>query len=313
MAEALDAAVARLCRYLGDGVVGALSDPRTVEVYVNEDGDVRVAAEGQRRSTGEHLPPEQVRSFLRAAANWGGRHLEGAASLDVELPPGQPFDGARLHGEMPPTVRVPVFSIRVLPRRIYRLREYVDAGALGISGLTVLSTALTERWNVLVGGSTGSGKTTFLNAMLAELAERCPGDRLILLEDTFELQPASADVVCLRPVRGGLESKVRDTLRMHPDRIVLGEVRGREALALLSAWETGHPGGLATIHANDAAGALRRLDVLCQESGAPSQRERIGAAIDLVVMLQRVAGGRRVSEMVRVLGSGPDGFTLRPL
>ncbi|MEM9599065.1 MAG: ATPase, T2SS/T4P/T4SS family, partial [Acidobacteriota bacterium] len=182
MAEALDAAVARLCRYLGDGVVGALADPRTVEVYVNEDGDVRVAAEGKRRSTGERLAPEQVRSFLRAAANWGGRHLEGAASLDVELPQGQPFDGARLHGEMPPTVRMPVFSIRVLPRRIYRLREYVDAGALGISGLTVLSTALTERWNVLVGGSTGSGKTTFLNAMLAELAERCPGDRLILLD-----------------------------------------------------------------------------------------------------------------------------------
>ena len=175
--------------------------------------------------------------------------------------------------------------------------------------------AVEERANILVAGGTGSGKTTFANALLQEIAGRFPTDRIVVLEDTVELQCPAADTLALRTSSGlSLADLVKASLRTKPDRIVIGEVRDAAALDLLDAWATGHPGGIATLHATDPLGALHRLDRLAQRANVPPQRELVAEAIDLVVVLQGSHGQRRVRELVRVAGLDRNGqFRIQPL
>jgi Flp pilus assembly CpaF family ATPase len=166
---------------------------------------------------------------------------------------------------------------------------------------------------VVICGGTGSGKTTLANALLGEaVALAGTAQRFLLLEDTVELQCAAPNHVQLRTSPGvDLTRLVRATMRLRPDRIVVGELRGREALALLKAWNTGHPGGLTTVHANSARAALSRIDQLVQEAGVPSQPQLIAEAIDVIVSIRRSEGGRRVDEILLVKDYQPGrGFGL---
>jgi type IV secretion system protein TrbB len=179
----------------------------------------------------------------------------------------------------------------------------VRQGILSAAHRAALAAAVEGRANVLIAGGTRSGKTTFANAVLLEITELCPRDRVVVLEDTRELQCAAPDRLSLRTTEEvDLAGLVRLTLRSSPDRIVIGEVRDKAAMQLLDAWSTGHPGGVATVHATDAVGALERLDWLAQRNGVPSQAHLVAAAVDLVVVIVGGSQPRRVREMVRVRG-----------
>ncbi|MDP3458999.1 MAG: P-type conjugative transfer ATPase TrbB, partial [Hyphomonas sp.] len=224
-----------------------------------------------------------------------------------------PGTGERFEGILPPVAQAPCFAIRKPAPAPFTLNDYVEAGALAPALSLVLRKALHDRLNIVIAGGTSSGKTTFANALLAEPA--LAGDRIVILEDTRELRCGAPDVTQLRTHRAGvtLRDLVRSTLRLRPDRIVVGEVRGGEALDLLKAWNTGHPGGLTTLHANSALGAFSRLEQLVAETTGNLPFGLIGEAIDIIVFLSRRSGSRRVEEAVRVRGFGECGYLTEPL
>jgi type IV secretion system protein VirB11 len=227
----------------------------------------------------------------------------GAPIVSAELPE----TGERFEGLIPPVAIAPCFSVRKPADVLYRLRDYVAARIMSPLQADALAMAVRERRNILVVGGTSSGKTTLVNALLAEVAD-CD-ERVLILEDTRELKCAAKDCVALRTKPGvaSLADLVRSTLRLRPDRIIVGEVRGPEALDMLKAWNTGHPGGIATVHANSAVSALYRLEQLVQESVVTVPRRLIADAIDMIVFIAGRGLARRVDTIARVAGLDPDG------
>ncbi len=294
-----------LVRALGPEVLAALADPDVTEIYVNPGGRLLFDTRSRGRvAGGAVLAAEKITRFLNHVASKVPAVLNAShALLQAELPAGEPFRGARLQGIVAPNAAGPAFNIRKPPAVIYSLDQYVEAGILGRRQRAALGAAVAERRNVLVAGGTASGKTTLVNAVLEEIATACPRDRVVILEDTVELQCAAADCLALRTSDSvSLRQLVKAALRTSPDRIVVGEVRDEAALDLLDAWQTGHPGGVATLHANDPQSALNRLDRLAQRAGAGSQADLVADAIHLVAMIAGGSAGRRVTRVVEVLG-----------
>jgi type IV secretion system protein VirB11 len=225
-----------------------------------------------------------------------------------------PETGERFEGVMPPVAPAPCFAVRKPADVLYRLSDYVAARIMSAQQAQVLATAVRERQNILVVGGTSSGKTTLVNALLAEIADL--DERVVILEDTRELKCAAADCVALRTKPGvaTLADLVRSTLRLRPDRIIVGEVRGPEALDMLKAWNTGHPGGITTVHANSGPAGLYRLEQLVQEAVVTVPRNLIVEAIDIVVFLGGRGANRRVETLLEVASLDADGeYVLRPL
>ena len=212
-------------------------------------------------------------------------------------------------------MRAPAFAIRKPAVAVFTLDDYVAARIMRADQAAALRAAVADRRNILVAGGTSSGKTTLVNALLAELAGG--EDRIILIEDTRELQCAAPNTVALRTREGAvtLTDLVRSALRLRPDRIPIGEVRGAEALDLLKAWGTGHPGGIGTIHAGTALGALRRMEQLIQEAVVTVPRALLAETIDLIAVLVRDGHGRRLAELARVEGldAATGDYRLTPL
>ena len=290
---------------LGPAIAAALEDPQVVEVLLNADGALWVdrLAEG-RVPTGLKLSREDAERIIRLVA----AHLRlevhsGAPIVSAELPE----TGERFEGLLPPVTPAPVFAIRKRAVLVYTLDRYVEDGVLTAEQAAYLRQAVRDRLNIVIAGGTSTGKTTLANALLDEVART--GDRVIILEDTRELQCLADDQVALRTKPGvaSMAELVRSTLRLRPDRIVVGEVRGGEALDLLKAWGTGHPGGIATLHAGSAPGALSRLEQLIQEAVVTVPRPLIAEAVDVIVMIVGRGAARRVRDIVRVTGLGPDG------
>lgn len=292
-------------------VARALEAADTLEILANPDGAIWIerAGSGLARSD-ERLGAAERERIIRLVASAAGEHCDHANPIvSAELP----GSGERFEGILPPVAEAPCFAIRKPAPAPFSLEDYVSAGALAPALAVALRKALTARCNIVVAGATSSGKTTFANALLAEPA--LSGDRMVILEDTRELRCAAPDVTQLRTHRSGvtLRDLVRSTLRLRPDRIIVGEVRGGEALDLLKAWNTGHPGGLTTLHANSAAGAFSRLEQLVAEATANLPFSLIGEAVDVVVFLSRASGTRRVEEAVRVTGYDEYGYRTEPL
>jgi type IV secretion system protein VirB11 len=286
---------------LGPELRTLLDDPLVSDVLVNPDGKVFVERVGERMMAVDlTIGAARRASLVKTAVVLGGSPTEtGAAILETRIP----GCGWRFEGVLPPVVEAPALSIRKPARSVYPLEAYVGEGRLSEQGLAVLRQAVQSRDNVLVVGGTGSGKTTFVNAMLREVAERTPEHRVLLLEDTPELQCACPNVVPMVSThRESLLDLLRASMRMRPDRIVVGEVRGAEAVVLLNSWNTGHPGGFSTVHASSAKEGLVRLEQLCRQGGAGVPRSEIAAAVNLVVAIGRDDGFRRVREVVRVEG-----------
>jgi type IV secretion system protein TrbB len=253
--------------------------------------------------SGTRLDAARVEMFLNAVAASLGLTL-GAEEprLEAELP-ALAFRGSRLQGFVAPVTQGPAFNIRKPPAVIYSLDDFVRAGSLSAIWCDKLRRAVLEHRNILIAGGTNTGKTTLANALLRAVTELCPDERIVVLEDTVELQCAARDHLALRTGPGvTLAQLVRSALRTSPSRIVVGEVRGPEALDLLDAWATGHPGGIATVHASNARGALLRLDRLAQRANVPPQQALITEAIHLVVLIEGTNAGRRVTDLVRVAG-----------
>ncbi len=306
-----------LRRYLGPTILAALADEDVTEVYVNpQDAAIRFDTRSRGKvGDGPTIDPHRVEMFLNAvAARLGVTLTNTTPRLEAELPLGA-FVPGRLQGFIPPVSSGPAFNIRKPPCRVYSLEEYVEAGILSPAQRDAVRLAVGERHSVLIVGGTNTGKTTLANAVLREITERFPQDRLVLLEDTVELQCAALDHLALRTTANvSLADLVRSALRTSPDRIIVGEVRGAEALDLLDAWATGHPGGVATLHASSAEGALLRLDRLAQRANVPPQTALVAEAIQLIVVLDGGNGRRRAVDVANVAGLDAEGrFALHHL
>ncbi len=294
---------------MGPAIATALSDPRVIEIMVNPDGALRVDVLGEGRvDTDVRLEPPQVERIIRLVASHARAEVHGERPIvSAELPPHGQGAGERFEGVLPPVATGPCFSIRKPAARVYALSDYVADGIMSAEAARVLSLAVAERRNILVAGGTSSGKTTLANALLAEMAEI--DERVILIEDTRELQSPAQDTVALRTRPGvvTMGDLLRSTLRLRPDRIIVGEVRGGEALDMLKAWNTGHPGGIATVHANSAASALYRIEQLIQEAVVTVPRRLVAEAIDMIVFIAGRGIARRIETIARVAGVDPDG------
>jgi type IV secretion system protein VirB11 len=305
--------VEKLRRELGPVVLQALQDPRVVEVMLNPDGTLWLDRLGEGlRATGDTLPPAQVENLLGTVAALLGTVITPERPLlEGELP----LDGSRFQGVLPPVVAQPVFAIRKRAVQVWTLDDYVAQGVMTARHATAIREAVTQRRTLLIVGGTSSGKTTLANAILAVIAAQAQDrERLVLLEDTVELQCTAPNTVALRTTDTvDLTRLLRATLRLRPDRIIVGEVRGPEALALLKAWNTGHRGGLATVHANRAAAGLLRLEQLIQEAGVPPQPSLIADAVNVVIAMVNDGGRRFVKEVQAVQGYSPQtGYQLTP-
>jgi type IV secretion system protein VirB11 len=294
-----------MARYLGPLILGAFADDDVTEIYLNpQDGVVRFDTRSRGRlDSGARLDAHRVEMFLNAVAASLGLML-GAdhPRLEAELP-ALGFRGSRLQGFVPPVTPAPAFNIRKPPAVVYSLDDYVAAGMVSVSQRGEFRRAVFEHRNVLIAGGTNSGKTTLANALLKEVTDLFPAERIVILEDTVELQCVATDYLALRTGPNvTLAQLVKSALRTSPTRIVVGEVRGSEALDLLDAWATGHPGGVATVHASSAEGALLRLDRLAQRANVPPQHHLVAEAIHLIAVVEGSNAGRRVTDLVRVAG-----------
>ena len=302
--EADDRRRAMLRTAMGPVIAAALADPLVIEVMVNPDGTLRLDRLGEGRvDTGERLEVAEAERIIRLVASHVRAEVHANNPIvSAELPSGERFEGL-----LPPVALAPCFAIRKPAARVYRLADYVADHIMMPIQADALRKAVRDRRNILVAGGTSSGKTTLANALLAEMAGL--DERVILIEDTRELQCAAPDCVALRTRRGvvSMADLVRSTLRLRPDRIVVGEVRGAEALDMLKAWNTGHPGGIATVHANSARSALYRIEQLCQEGIVTVPRRLIAEAINLVVFIHGRGTGRRIEIVAEVTGLDGNG------
>ena len=279
-----------------------------VELMLNADGQLWVDRLGQPIIAVGSMTAVAAESFIATVAST----LRGTVTrenpiLECELPDEPPFHGSRFEALIPPVVSGPVFTIRRKASAIFTLKEYERAGIMAASQRAAIERAVVRRQNILVVGGTGAGKTTLTNAIIDQMAGATPDHRLVIIEDTAEIQCAAPNTVIMRATDTvDMQRLLKATLRLRPDRIVVGEVRGGEALTMLKAWNTGHPGGVCTVHANHARAGLTRIEQMIAEVSQAPMRALIGEAIDLIVSIVRTDGtpGRRIHEVIAV-----DGFT----
>ncbi|PDS41313.1 P-type conjugative transfer ATPase TrbB [Rhizobium anhuiense] len=290
--------VRKLQEALGDQLCVALDDSTVVEIMLNPDGKLfierlghGVAPAGEMSSAAAEMVIGTVAHALQSEVDTAQPIISG------ELPIG----GHRFEGLLPPVVAKPAFTIRRRASRLIPLDDYVRSGAMTEHQASTIRSAVSSRLNIIISGGTGSGKTTLANAVIDEIVKSAPEDRLVILEDTAEIQCAADNAVLLHTSDTvDMARLLKSTMRLRPDRIVVGEVRDGAALTLLKAWNTGHPGGVATIHSNTAMSALRRLEQLTAEASQQPMHEVIGEAVDLVVSIERTPRGRRVRDVIQV-------------
>jgi type IV secretion system protein VirB11 len=297
-----DRARAKLARDLGDEFLCTLHDPRTVEIMLNADGRLWQERLGEPMRCFGTMRAATAQSIIRNLAGMHGRELTRRnPTLECEFP----LDGSRFAGQIPPVVPEAVFAIRKKAVSVFTLDDYERAGIMTPAQCGRIRQAVVARSNILVSGGTGSGKTTLVNAILNHVIQLEPLARVVIIEDTGEIQCAADNYIQYHTsVEVGMTQLLRTTLRMRPDRIIVGEVRGPEALDLLMAWNTGHEGGVATLHANDARAGLSRLAMLISmHPDSPKPIEPlIGEAVQLIVHIARAPEKRRVEQILEISG-----------
>ncbi|AIS95027.1 P-type conjugative transfer ATPase TrbB [Burkholderia thailandensis] len=304
----LDRRIRMLRTAMGPLIAAALEDPDVVEIMLNPDHTLWVdRLSSGRAPMGAELSAEDGERIIRlVAAHVGAEVHRGQPLLTAELPE----TGERFEGILPPAAPGPAFALRKRAVGVIPLERYIADGMMSVEQAALLRSAVRERQNILIAGGTSTGKTTLANALLAEIA--ATGDRVLVLEDTVELQCAARDHVPLR-TRAGVVSMtelVRATMRLRPDRVIVGEVRGGEALDLIKVWGTGHPGGIATIHAGSALGALLRLEQLILEVAVNPPRALVAEAVNVVIHIAGRGRKRRIESIARVVGFDGVGYRL---
>ena len=277
-----------------------LADKNVIEILLNPDGTIWAdyLGEGKRR-VGTMNSTSAAAAIGRVGAAFNTEVTTKSPIVECEFP----LDGSRFEAVVPPLVSAPVFSIRKKAIKIFTLADYVQQKIINEKQAEIIRAAVKNHENILVVGGTSSGKTTLTNAILQEMVDQFPYERFVILEDTSELQCAAENTVPLHSVDGvDMTRLLKVTMRLAPDRIVVGEVRDGAALALLKAWNTGHPGGIATVHANNAAAGLTRIQQLVSEANTAPMQPLIAEAINVVLFLKKTKTGRRLQEIRRVTG-----------
>ena len=289
---------------LGEVAGDYLLDDSVIEIMLNPDGKLWIDRLGEgREETGFTMSfADAERIIFIVASAVSVICSKEAPLLSAELP----GSGARFQGVLPPVVSSPSFTIRKRAIKIFSLQDYLVQGVITKKQLEAVRKAVEDRKNILIVGGTGSGKTTLANAILDEIA--ATGDRVVIIEDTKELQCKAVDSVSLRTKEGlvNMRDLLKATMRLMPDRIVIGEVRGKEALDLLKAWNTGHPGGCATVHADSAKKGLLRLEQLVQEAGVENSKSLIAGSVNLIIFISKSGAGRLVEELYDVGWNGSE-------
>ena len=290
--------------HMGQLVSSALEDPLTCEVMLNPDGRIWQERFGEPMKCIGTMRSGDAEVAFRTLASLLGKTLSyDQPQLDGEYPGGFRFSGA-----LPPIVSAPAFTIRKPASRVFTLDEYVEAGILTEHQKDALCMAVSEHQNLLVVGGTGSGKTTLANALIAEMVRQFPDERHVIIEDTREIQCTAQNAVFFHTTNDVSMTKcLKQTLRFRPTRIHVGEVRDEAALDLLDAWNTGHSGGISTVHANSALQGLSRVRGLVSRSPSAPRcvEEVIGEAVQVLVFIERTPSGRRIREILAVDGYSP--------
>ena len=286
----------------GPIIMGAVNDPDVLEVMLNPDGKIWVEKYGKDQECIGELPVPQSKLILSLVAS----ALDLTVDAKNPVVEGSfPLDGSRFEGVFPPIVGPGAsFSMRKKANRIITMEEYLESGVITEEVMPILDEAILSRKNIVVVGGTSSGKTTFCNGVIHRLDQLCPSDRLLILEDTAELQSAAKNAVFFLTselAQVGMRNLTKVSMRYAPTRIFVGEVRDSAALELLKLWNTGHPGGIGTFHADSAFEALERLEELVEEAGVGPKQKLIGRAIDLIVYMTKTKQKTRVlSEIIKV-------------
>lgn len=294
----------------GEIVNDAIDDPEVIEIMLNPDGKIWTERYGQDQRYVGDLPFANGQMILSLVASALGRTVDANSPiLEGEFP----LDGSRFAGVFPPVVGPGAsFSIRKRASKLLTLENYYETGVITEKVMKIIYEAVLHMKNIVVVGGTSSGKTTFVNAIIDCISRYCSSHRLIIIEDTAELQSKSPNTVFLhthiidelREI--GMRQLAKLSMRYAPRRILVGEVRDAAALELLKLWNTGHPGGVGTFHADSAKEALPRLEELVEEAGLGPKRPLIGRAVDLVVYMEKTADNkRRVSSIMKVKGYNP--------
>lgn len=290
--------VRKLQEALGDQLCVALDDSTVVEIMLNPDGKLFIERLGHGVAPAGEMSSAAAEMVIGTVAH----ALQSEVDTEQPIISGElPIGGHRFEGLLPPVVAKPAFTIRRRASRLIPLDDYVRSAVMTEHQASTIRSAISSRLNIIISGGTGSGKTTLANAVIDEIVKSAPEDRLVILEDTAEIQCAAENAVLLHTSDTvDMARLLKSTMRLRPDRIVVGEVRDGAALTLLKAWNTGHPGGVATIHSNTAMSALRRLEQLTAEASQQPMHEVIGEAVDLVVSIERTPRGRRVRDVIQV-------------
>lgn len=289
-----------LKRSLGQLILNALEDPNVVEIMLNDDSSLWVDRLGAGMEMIGNIDQIQAMSIVSTVAGILNTTVtEDRPILECELP----MNGSRFEALIPPLVARPTFALRKKALLVFNLDDYVSKGIMTKGQKEVIEQAVLNRKNILVAGGTGTGKTTLANAVLDCVSKLDGEHRIVIIEDTKELQCNAKNTVFLRSSDNtDMTRLLRATMRLRPDRIVVGEVRDASALALLKAWNTGHPGGIGTVHANDCAAALIRIGQLIQEAGVAPAPELIAEAVNIVISIKRSPTGRIIDEVASVKG-----------
>lgn len=301
----------KLRRELGPQVCELLEDSKVIEIMLNPDGSLWCEWLGAPMERIGTMAKSQAESLMGTVASSLRTNITALNPiLECELP----LDGSRFEALIPPVVSGPTFTIRKKASIVFTLTNYVSSGIMTEAQCAAIKSAVRERRNILVVGGTGTGKTTLTNAIIAEIDAVTPEHRIVIIEDTRELQCSSPNVVPLRAVdHVDMTRLLKATMRLRPDRILVGEARDGSALALLKAWNTGHPGGAATIHANSANAGLIRMEQLVAEATAAPMQALIAEAVDLIIAIEKTATGRRIKEVVTVSGHDGTNYITQPI
>ncbi len=277
-----------------------LDDPSVVELSANQNGAVYVERLGQNPEHLGHLDAVARERIIRFCATESGIPVtEDSPIVSAKMPQ----TGYRFEGVKPPASEAPLFSIRFHASRVLKMADYVGQEVVSQPQADFLLDAVRSHKNIIVAGGTASGKTTFLNMLIGELDSAEHDERLVIIEDTPEIQTQTKNAVFLKTTKTiDMTRLLASSLRLRPDRIIVGEVRDGAALALIKAWNTGHPGGLTSVHANSALAALSRIDLLIREASAMPLPEVIGLGVDVVVFIKKEKHGRKVKEIITVKG-----------
>jgi type IV secretion system protein TrbB len=294
LAESMRRQLGEFCRYL--------EEPDVIEISLNPDGQVWIDRLGQTMQPAGAMRAEAAEALIATIASIHRTVVTREQPiLECELP----LDGSRFEALIPPVVPAPVFSIRRKASALIPLAEYEASGIMTAAQRRLIEDAIAGRRNILVTGATMSGKTTLCNALIDTMVQAAPDHRLVIIEDMAELQCAQPNAVLLHTSDTvDMQRLVRAAMRLRPDRILVGETRGGECLDLLKAWHSGHPGGLSTIHADNARDGLARLELLLLERTQNPLPKLIASAINMIVHIEKISGppGRRVTEIVSVAG-----------